>query len=96
MKVPRELIWIPILIAVLVLALFGCSDLTEEQYIEELKAETKLIEQAEADIGFIAGRELYYAKHFTEIEYKGHTYIYYSRNERMGLTHAAHCKARHR
>jgi len=82
MRVPRELIWVVILVAVLAIALLGCAEFskTEEQRAEE----------------YIAGREVYYAKHFVEIEYEGHLYIYYSRNERMGLTHAAHCKARHR
>jgi len=79
MRVPREWVWVVILVAVLAIALLGCSDLTEEQRQE----------------AFIEGREVYYANHFTEIEYKGHLYIYYSRNERMGLTHAAHCKGRH-
>jgi len=79
MRVPREWVWVVILVAVLAIALLGCSDLTEEQRHE----------------AFIEGREAYYADKFTEIEYKGHLYIYYSRNERMGLTHAAHCKARH-
>lgn len=39
--------------------------------------------------------EKYYEDYFIEIEYKGHTYIVFSRNDRMGLTHAAHCKRRH-
>jgi len=80
MKVPRELIWIPILIAVLVIALFGCAGLTDEQRVEERRVEL----------------EDYYTRNFIEIEYEGHLYVVFSRNDRMGLTHAAHCKARHR
>ena len=82
MRVPREWVWVVILIAVLTLALFGCSQIpkTEEQRRED----------------FIRGREAYYAEYFIEIEYNGHTYVYYSRNERMGMSHAGHCKGDHK
>lgn len=81
-RIPREWAWVPLLIAVLVLSLFGCT--------------TNYPTEKQRQEAYVVGREEYYAEHFIEIEYKGHTYIYYSRWERMGLTHAAHCKARHR
>ena len=80
MRVPREWVWVVILVAVLAIALLGCGGLTDEQRAEERRAE----------------REEYYTRNFHEIEYEGHLYVVFSRNDRMGLTHAAHCKARHR
>ena len=81
-RVPREWVWVIILIAVLAITFLGCSQIpkTEEQRRED----------------FIRGREAYYSEHFVEIEYKGHTYFYYSRNERMGIVHAGHCEGDHR
>ena len=82
-RVAREWLWVLILVIVAVFTFLtaGCSQMgkTEEQRRED----------------FIRGRETYYAKYFVEIEYRGHTYVYYSRNERMGMTHAGHCKGSH-
>ena len=83
-RVARE--WLLVMILVIVAAFtfltIGCNytSKTEQQLREDL----------------IVGREDYYKEHFIEIEYKGHTYIYYSRWERMGLTHAGHCEGDHR
>ena len=75
--------WVLILVIVAVFTFLtaGCSQIgkTEEQRRED----------------FIRGREAYYAEYFNEIEYKGHTYIYYRRFDHMGLTHAAHCERSH-
>ncbi len=84
MRVAREWLWVLILLIVAVFTVLtsGC------------KLTVKTEQQRRED--FIRGRETYYAEHFIEIEYNGHTYVYYSRNERMGMAHAGHCKGDHR
>lgn len=82
-RVSRTWLWVVILAIVIVFTclISGCSQIhkTEEQRHED----------------FIRSRETYYAEYFIEIDYKGHTYIYYRRFDYMGLTHAGHCEGSH-
>lgn len=80
MRVRREWAWVPILIAVLALLLFGCGTIKESSE-RNAQIRIRVEDRFEARV--------------TEVEYKGHTYLVHQGWHEEAIVHAGHCKGDH-
>jgi len=69
-RVPREWVWVVILVAVLVITLFGCADPSGEPPVATYKSEqNKAREEHKFDVIYLDWRGIYL------IEFEGHDYL---------------------